>query len=232
MRKKGKIIFTLILAVTLLLGSLAPTGMVYAASKTTNTSSKAAKKAFKNFLSKSSTATSWDSYSSLSDLSFICFDMGKGSKKIPMMLVKNQKASHAAGYVALFQYCKGKVRKVTTLDWAEAVYPKAGIIKMCYSGGGYGEIHTYYYKVKSKNSLAKQAAYTAILRKSDFPDKKAYEQVRKMYSGDVYKINNKTSNKSKFTKWWKKQSKGSDKITNIDKKLKQNTLANRNSYFK
>ena len=233
-RKMCKL-FILFMAVVMLFGNIQQTQNVCAAQKKTNslnTSSASARKKFKEFLSKPSTAYNWSEFSTLSDLSFICFDVGKGKKKVPVMMATNSRATHADGYVALFQYCKGKVRKVCALDWVDAIYPKAGIFVLCHTGGGYMELNSYYYKIKSKNSLGKQVAYTAILDESSCTDVEYGAWLRKMFGNDQYQRNGKTITQTEFQKWWKKQVNESNKITNIEKKLKKNTASNRNRYFK
>lgn len=207
--------------------------------KQITTASNAAKIKFIEFLTQSGGANSalkkWCRYSDVdvSDLKFACLDMGKA--KVPTLFLYTNKTDHAEGNYALFQYVNGKVKFLSGLDGFPEVYPEAGIVSMYHTGGGYGEICTWYYRINSKKKLGTCIAETRILPKD--LSKEEYKFGRKMFGKDQYKINGKKVSKSTFTKKYKSWTKNSSFYeesykVNIDKYLVKNTEKNRDIYLK
>lgn len=194
--------------------------------QTVQASAKEAKKAFRDFLSKgywgNSTGRAYDP----SSISF-CY-MKIGVDKVPVLLEKNDAASHADGYVGIYQYLDGKVKCMGLNDIVDILYSKSGVIALEHMGGGYGARDVTYYKLDSKG-LMKECASTSILYKKDWGDE--YDSLRKMNGPDQYSINGKTVSKSEFSKF-KKELKGSDKNKASKIKFRKNTASNRKKYVK
>lgn len=191
--------------------------------KQPNTANKKARKAFKIYL-KSTIKKTWGNRDSVknSDFKFICLDMGTG--KVPTMIVKNGSAAHYEGYVRVYQYINGKIKRITSLDWIDEIDPEAGVFAACYMGGGYGEVNRWFYKVNGK-SVAKEVAYTEILSEE-------CEDMRPYLGDDVYKIGGKNTTKEKFNSYYSKLTANSSKNKKIEKLMLKNTENNRNKYFK
>ncbi len=122
------------------------------------TNNKNAKKAFCEWMAQE--MIPWgngDNYYQKDSYSFRYMEIGK--KKTPILIVKSTETSHADGYISVMQYIDGEVKCMMTNDWIEAIYNKSGIIITCHSGGSYGEIESYYYKLNGKGSFVKENAY-------------------------------------------------------------------------
>lgn len=162
---------------------------VSAASKTSQKNKKA-KKAFNEYMSQNKIAwpRSGNLYSK-HNYSFKYIELGK--KKVPVLIISCSKTCHAEEYVAVLQYIDGKVQFMFAEDWVGAIYQKCGIIAVCHSGGGYGEINTWYYSLNGKGRFGQSVAYSAILSKE-------YADMRKMFGDDKYVIGTKKVSENKF----------------------------------
>lgn len=198
--------------------------------KQPNTSNKAARKKFKEYLSqpKIPWVNIGESEVNLNkNFKFICLDMGKN--KVPVMILANGKAYHASGYIGVYQYINGKVKEVVRRDYIQEIEPEAGIVSICYSGGGYGEINTWYYNIKNIKTVGGNIAYTAILA---LDDEEGWN--RSHFGADKYQIGKKNVTKKKFNSYYKNLIKNSSKVKrkNVSKWLLDNTESNREKYFK
>ena len=205
--------------------------------KKLQTSSTAAKKAFKKYLDKS-IGKKWSKYSRFSNskFRFVCLDLGTGKNKVPTMFVWNSASAHFEGYIGVYQYINGKVKCINKNDWISAVYPSAGTVLTCYSGGGYGEVLTYYYSTLNKKTTAKEKAFTAILSEKSFGgDKEGYEWCREQFGDDVYKTGSRSVSKTEFDSYRSSTLKKNSSVIS-SKALRsnrlKNTKSNRNSYFR
>lgn len=225
MKKKLKIIITLLFVVCcLLLRNTVQYSPIFTASAASKTSqkNKKAKKAFNEYMSQNEIA--WPTSGNLylkQYYSFKYIELGK--KKVPVLIISCSKTCHAEEYVAVLQYIDGKVQFMFAEDWVGAIYQKCGVVAVCHSGGGYGEINTWYYSLNSKGRFGKSVAHTAILSKE-------YADMRKMFGDDKYVIGTKKVSANKFKKWIKKKTDGKKALSNV--KLYKNTTKNRNKYLK
>ncbi len=197
-----------------------------AGSQTVQASSKDAKKAFRDFLNKGYWGNSTDRTYDLSSLSF-CY-MTIGEDKTPVLLAKNDAASHADGYVGIYQYIDRKVKCMGLNDSVDILYRKSGVIALGHTGGGYGARDLTYYRLNSEG-IMDECAFTSILYKKDWGDE--YDSLRKMNGPDQYSINGKSVSKSEFSKY-KKELKGSDKNKASKIKFRKNTASNRKKYLR
>lgn len=222
-RKLWNIIVCFILAV----GMIAlPTAGFSGTSQTVQASASEAKKAFRDFLSKGYWGDSTDRIYDPSSISF-CY-MKIGENKTPVLLAKNDAASHAAGYVGIYQYIDGKVKCMGLSDSVAVLYSKSGVIALEHTGGGYGTRDVTYYRLNS-GDIMEECAFTSILYKKDWKDE--YDSLRKMNGPDQYSINGKSVSKSEFQKF-KKEIKGRDKNKASKIKFRKNTASNRKKYVK
>lgn len=189
-------------------------------------SDRAAKIAFRDFLSKGYWGDSTDRTYDPSAISF-CY-MTIGENKTPVLLARNDAASHAAGYAGIYQYVDGKIKCMGLNDMFVILYRKSGAIALEHMGGGYGSRDVTYYKLNSEG-IIEECAFTSILYKEDWGDE--YDSLRKMNGPDQYSINGKTVSKSEFSKF-KKEIRGSDKNKASKIKLRKNTASNRKKYLK
>ena len=219
--------WNLIICFILAFGMIAlPAAWSSANSQNVQASVKDAKKAFRDFLSKGYWGDSTDGTYDPSSLSFCYITMGDG--KTPVLLAKNDAASHAAGYVGIYQYIDGKVQCMGLNDRVDTLYRNSGVVALEHMGGGYGSRDVTYYRLNSEDIL-KECAYTSILYKKDWGDE--YDSLRKMNGPDQYSINGKSVSKSEFSKF-KKEMKGSDKNKASKIKFRKNTASNRKKYLK
>lgn len=197
-----------------------------AGSQTVQASAKGAKKAFRDFLSKGYWGNSVDGAYDPSALSF-CY-MTIGEDKTPVLLAKNDAASHGAGYAGIYQYIDGKVKCMGLHDRVDILYRKSGIIAFEDMGGGYGTRDVTYYKL-NRVGVIEECAFTSILYKKDWGDD--YDSLREMNGPDQYTVNGKSVTKYEFSKF-EKELKGSDKNKASKIKLWKNTASNRKKYLK
>lgn len=183
---------------------------------------KKAKEAFYQYLSHRE--MKWgDSYYPQDSFQFNYMEMGKN--KVPCLFVQSELASHAEGYVGLFQYMEGKVVNIISLDWlgdAEDifephVYQKAGIVPINHSGGGYGEINTWYYQLDSKD-VFREIAYTAILSED-------YAFARDDFGEDIYEIGEENVSKEEFEQFKQEQLGSNTEVKKVA--FHRNTVKNR-----
>lgn len=184
-----------------------------------------AKKAFRNFLKEGRWGANLDSTYDPSTFSFCFLKMGKD--KTPVLIVENNSASHADGYVGVFQYIDGEVRCMGVSDKVDSLYRKSGVFALRHVGGGYGTRDIIYYRLDDGNCF-EECAYTSILYKKDWKDE--YDRLREMNGPDKYEINEKSVSKAEFQKFKKKLTGGEqNKASKI--KLRKNTAANRRKYL-
>lgn len=184
-----------------------------------------AKKAFRNFLKEGRWGSNLDRTYDPSAFSFCFLKMGKD--KTPVLIVKNDAASHADGYVGIYQYIEGEVRCIDVSDKVDSVYCKSGVIALQHMGGGYGTRDVTYYSLDDRNCFG-ECAYTSILYKKDWKDE--YDGLRKMNGPDRYSVNEKSVSKAEFKKFKKKLT-GGDQNVASKIKLRKNTAANRRKYI-
>lgn len=185
-----------------------------------------AKKAFGDFLGKgyrgSSTGNSYDP----SVFSFCCLEIGKD--QTPVLIIQNEYASHADGYICIYQYVDGKVKCMANNDRLRLLYRKSGVIALERMGGGYGARDVTYYSLDGSNRLM-ECAYTSILYKKDWKDQ--YDELRKTNGPDQYSIRDQAVTKAEFSKFKKELIKG-DKNKASKVKMRKNTEENRKKYLK
>lgn len=197
-----------------------------AGSQTVQASAKDAKKAFRDFLSKGCWGNGADGAYDPSALSFCYMTIGKN--KTPVLLAKNNAASHGAGYAGIYQYVDGKVKCMGLHDMVYILYRKSGVIAFEDMGGGYGTRDVTYYKLDS-GDVMEECAFTLVLYKKDWGDE--YDRLREMNGPDKYMVNGKPVPKPEFSKF-KKELKGSDKNKASKIKFRKNTASNRKKYLK
>lgn len=134
--------------------------------------------------------------------------MDVNSDKTPELIISTPTQFGASCYGIMYTYYNGKVCTLTTIDhgWFES-FKGCKLISIGFGHEGY--TYTKYYKI-SKGKLELVAEHTDdtdVMANSD-PE------------GEVFKINDKKTSKSKFNKWLKK-----NKVTKNTVKIKYKSLS-------
>lgn len=115
-----------------------------------------------------------------------------GQSDLPILIMYNEKVSHAAGYTRVYQYVDGEVVLVETNDFVGGIYPEVGVIRMCHQGGGYGELDSYYYHLMADGedeyfaSKSELSPVDEMFNTERVFDREFYEDCRDKFGEDIY----------------------------------------------
>lgn len=228
MKRKTRCLVVMLLALSLVSGTVIPTMPAKVQAATTKKAqNKKALKAYKKMLSRKKLTWGSGKADLTVNMRFALVDVNKDGVK--ELLLINDESCYAAGYFRLYSYVNGKVKLITSINNRPVFYQnKLMRIDFVHTGG----FATSYYKYK-KNDLKCILSMSGMGSKEVIPED-VKKIVKKKYNGmDVYyfdfSINNKECTYAKYKARLNQLTQGVEKVKY---KFNKNTKANRSKWFK